>query len=69
MTLKRFRWALEGMTVDPAGLPIDHRAYELAKRFHWTLDEIDEQSAERVDWLLAMAHTEDAVRAEREGKP
>lgn len=69
MTLRRFRWALGGMNVDPHGLPVDARSYELAKRFGWTLTEIDEQPAERVDWLLAMARVEDEIRAEQEKQP
>lgn len=66
MTLRRYRQALEGMSVAGA-LPVDARDHELVERFGWTLTEIDEQPAERVDWHLAMAKVRDDVkRAQQE---
>lgn len=52
------------MPVDVALLPVDVRAYRLARVFGWTLDQIDAAPAARCDWLLAMAKVEDEVMAE-----
>jgi hypothetical protein len=44
---------------------VEWQYYLLAKKFGWTPTQVDEQPAYLVDWLMAIAATDDAVSAER----
>jgi hypothetical protein len=39
--------------------------YQMADRFGWTPDQVDDLPATTADWLLAIGTTIDKVRAER----
>jgi hypothetical protein len=39
--------------------------YQMADRFGWTPDEVDNLPAAQADWLLAIARTVEQVRADR----
>jgi hypothetical protein len=39
--------------------------YQMADRFGWTPDQVDDLPASTADWLLAIATTVDIVKAER----
>jgi hypothetical protein len=39
--------------------------YLLAKKFGWTPQEVDEQPAYLVDWLIAIGAVDDEIAAER----
>jgi hypothetical protein len=39
--------------------------YQMADRFGWTPDQVDDLPASTADWLLAIATTVDTVKAER----
>ena len=39
--------------------------YQMADRFGWTPDQVDNLSVETADWLIAIATTVDSVKADR----
>lgn len=47
-------------------LPDAFRDYQLASAFGYTPSEIDEQSAVRLDWLLACHGAVESVKAEKQ---
>lgn len=61
--MKRVEAALRGRPTE--SLPAEHRIYRLARTFGWTPNQIDEQPAATLDWLLAIDDAYRTAEAEK----
>ncbi|PJM98132.1 hypothetical protein CG740_37245 [Streptomyces sp. CB01201] len=52
---------------DPVDLPAEeYRTWQLCTMLHCTPNDLDDQSAVQLDWLLAVDHTVARLRADQE---